>query len=150
VTPRTRAFAVPYGFWTDKTGKRHLVVFLQEVDFLLPEWEGKLKAIGGAIEPGEAPLETVLRELMEEVPGMTPPAPEDFELIFQDPQVWVYMLPTQVDKFTWAEYRNRTRESAPKGMTAKRVRGLEPADWVFPQMGAAVCEFLGRKGSGSS
>jgi hypothetical protein len=152
-----RAFVIPFGAFVDpKTGQRSWVVFAQQVDHLLPAWEGKIKSIGGEMEEGEDPLQTIKREAEEEVPGWLEQAripgtskgffglkaSGGFATLVDDDQVQVFMTLVDVGPMSWAAYRRLTRESCPVSMSLSQIRNRGPDAWAFPQVGKAVAAFL--------
>lgn len=153
-----RAFVVPFGFFHDpKTGNQVAVTFLQQVDHLLPQYAGKLKAIGGEVEMGELPVQTVLRESEEECPGWLkaaryPATSKGFfgkkatsnglVPIHADDHVVIYATYVDVGPMSWAMYRNNTLESCPVSMTLEQIMETNYVNWVFPQMKSAIVEFI--------
>jgi 8-oxo-dGTP diphosphatase len=84
------------GFTFDAAAERVLLVHK-----LRPDWQaGKLNGIGGKIEPGEAPIEALVREVSEEAAISTSAAQWRYFGVMDGPYFRVYCFETRDDRVT--------------------------------------------------
>lgn len=68
-----RAFVIPYGLYQNKKTSTTKMVLVNTKRFMpdkLKEYEGTVGLFGVAQNPNETPLQTVIREITEEIPTL--------------------------------------------------------------------------------
>jgi hypothetical protein len=151
-----RAYVIPVGLFSDRNGRPSPVAFLQHTDHVLPDYCGLIKPIGGAMNPGESEVETLVREMSEENPGWYSSAripgtskgcwglkaEGGFSPLIVNDKVSVYLAFVDAGVVAHRLYVNSSKESSPITMNIRAVTRSSDSDWLFPELKTALLDSL--------